>query len=123
VLDFGRIRGNIQAQEAVREETLARFSSSVLTALEDVENAMVAFAQEQERRSALGEAADAAEQAAALSRDQYRSGLVDFDTVLVAQRSLITLQDQLTASEGNVTSNLIRLYKALGGGWTVDDKA
>ena len=123
VLDFGRIRGNIQAQEAVREETLARFSSSVLTALEDVENAMVAFAQEQERRSALGEAADAAEQAAALSRYQYRSGLVDFNTVLVAQRSLITLQDQLTASEGNVTSNLIRLYKALGGGWTVEDKA
>jgi NodT family efflux transporter outer membrane factor (OMF) lipoprotein len=118
VLDFGRIKGNVEAQEAIREESLAIFKSAVLAALEEVENAMVAFVQEQERRSALGEAAGAAERAAALSRDQYRSGLVDFDTVLVAQRSLITLQDQLTASEGNVTSNLIRLYKALGGGWT-----
>jgi len=72
---------------------------------------------EQERRSALSEATAAAERAALLSRNQYASGLVDFETVLVAQRSLFSLQDQLASSEGEVTSNLIRLYKALGGGW------
>ena len=118
VFDFGRISGNIEARDAVREQAAARYHSAVLTALEDVENALIAFAQEQERRTALTEATAAAERAALLSRDQYTSGLVDFETVLVAQRSLYTLQDQLAASEAEVTADLIRLYKALGGGWT-----
>ena len=118
VFDFGRISGNIEAQDAVREQAAARYQSVVLTAFEDVENALVAFAEEQERRSALAEAVAAAERAALLSRDQYTSGLVDFETVLVAQRSLYSLQDQLASSEAEVTADLIRLYKALGGGWT-----
>jgi NodT family efflux transporter outer membrane factor (OMF) lipoprotein len=118
VFDFGRISGTIEAQDAVREQAAARYQSVVLTALEDVENAIVAFAHEQERRTALTEATAAAERAALLSRDQYTSGLVDFETVLVAQRSLYSLQDQLAASDAEVTADLIRLYKALGGGWT-----
>jgi NodT family efflux transporter outer membrane factor (OMF) lipoprotein len=117
ILDFGRIRAQIDAQDALREQALARFRSALLVALEEVENALVDYARVQERRLALAEAAGAAQRAAALSRTQYESGLVDFEAVLVAERSLFSLQDQLAASEGEVASNLIRLYKALGGGW------
>ena len=59
----------------------------------------------------------AAQKAVLLAQDQYAAGLVDFNNVLVAQRALLNLQDELARSEGTVTSNLVRLYKALGGGW------
>lgn len=78
----------------------------------------MAYAQEQQRRQALTEAMHAAQRAVNLARAAYTSGLSDFLNVLEAERSLLSLQDQLAQSEGQVTSNLIRLYKALGGGWT-----
>jgi NodT family efflux transporter outer membrane factor (OMF) lipoprotein len=118
VLDAGAIAGGIEAQDAARAAALADYQSAVLVALEDVENALVAYAQEQERRQALADAAAAADRAAALASFQYGAGLVDFQVVLDAQRSLFVLQDQLAESRGEVTANLIRLYKALGGGWT-----
>jgi outer membrane protein TolC len=65
----------------------------------------------------LKAAAAAAQRAVLLAQDQYAAGLVDFNNVLIAQRSLLSLQDELARSEGTVTSNLVRLYKALGGGW------
>jgi NodT family efflux transporter outer membrane factor (OMF) lipoprotein len=114
----GQIVGAIQAQDAVREQALAQYQATVLAALGEVENALVAYAQEQDRRQALADGAAAAERALSLAQDQYGSGLIDFQVVLDAQRSLYLLQDQLAASEGQVTSNLIRLYKAIGGGWT-----
>jgi NodT family efflux transporter outer membrane factor (OMF) lipoprotein len=114
----GQVIARIQEQYAVRDQTLAFYQSTVLTALSDVENALVAYAQEQERRKALADGAAAAERALALAQDQYGSGLIDFQVVLDAQRSLYVLQDQLAESEGLVTSNLVRLYKALGGGWS-----
>ncbi len=52
-----------------------------------------------------------------LAQEQYKAGLVDFSNVLIAQRSLLTLQDELAITEGAVTGNFVRLYKALGGGW------
>ena len=118
LFDFGRIRRNIEVQTALQEEALGLYESTVLTALEDVENALVAYANEQTRRLSLVEAAKAGQTAFELARDQYSSGLVDFPTVLDMQRSLLTVQDELAASDGQVTSDLIRLYKALGGGWT-----
>ena len=117
LFDFGRIRKNIEVQTALQEEALGLYESTVLTALEDVENALVAYANEQTRRQSLTEAAKAGRTAFELARDQYSSGLVDFPTVLDMQRSLLTVQDELAASDGQVTSDLIRLYKALGGGW------
>lgn len=118
LFDFGRIRKNIEVQTALQEEALGLYESTVLTALEDVENALVAYANEQMRGRSLAEAAQAGQSAFELARDQYSSGLVDFQTVLDMQRSLLTVQDQLAASDGEVTSDLIRLYKALGGGWS-----
>ncbi len=117
VLDFGRVRATIEAQEAVRDGALAEFQQTLLLALEEVEDALVAYAQEEDRRDALAAAAEAAGRAAKLSRDQYASGLVDFEAVLAAERALFSSQDQLAVSEGAFAGNLVRLYKALGGGW------
>jgi outer membrane protein TolC len=114
----GAIRQNIEVQDALQEQALRQYETTVLTALEEVENALVAYGEEQNRRQALSEATDAAQLAAELARNQYASGLIDFQSVLDAERSLRTFQDQLVQSRGQVTSNLISLYKALGGGWT-----
>jgi NodT family efflux transporter outer membrane factor (OMF) lipoprotein len=114
----GQVIASIEAQDALRDQLLATYQSTVLSALNEVENALVAYAQEQDRRKALAEGASAAARALVLAQDQYGSGLIDFQVVLDAQRSLYLLQDQLAESEGQVTSNLVRLYKALGGGWT-----
>jgi outer membrane protein TolC len=85
--------------------------------LEEVENALTTYAEEQVRRSHLKKAVAAARRAADLARDRYAAGLVDFSHVLDAQRSLLSFQGALARSEGTVTTNLISLYKALGGGW------
>lgn len=118
VFDAGRLRANVRIESALQEQALLAYESAVRVALEDTENALVAFGQEQIRRSALQAGTAAAERAAVLARQQYESGLLDFQSVLDAQRTLLSLQDQLAASDGAVTSNLIALYKALGGGWT-----
>jgi NodT family efflux transporter outer membrane factor (OMF) lipoprotein len=118
IVDAGRVRQNIAVQAALTEQAQLAYESEILSALEEVENALVAFAEEHARRAALVEATDAARRAASLADDQYRSGLVDFQRVLDAQRSLLAFEDQLAVSGATVTSNLVRLYKALGGGWT-----
>jgi outer membrane protein TolC len=85
----------------------------------------VAYAEEQQRRQSLSEATQAAQKAVELAQHKYQAGLTDFSNVLDAERSLLSFQDQLAQSDGTVTSNLVRLYKALGGGWTSlapDDK-
>jgi len=115
--DAGSIRANIAAQGALAAQALETYRAAVLTALRKVEDAMIAYARKQERRRALIEAAGAAERAVGLARDRYRSGLIDFQVVLDSQRSLLSLQDSLAVSKGAVTSGLVRLYKALGGGW------
>lgn len=118
VFDAGAIRSNIEVQSALQEQALIRYEAAVLAALEEVENALVAYAKEQRRRDSLSQATQAAQRAVDLAQNQYSSGLIDFSNVLVVQRSLLLLQDQLAVSESAVTSNLITLYKALGGGWT-----
>ncbi|MBN1509125.1 MAG: efflux transporter outer membrane subunit [Sedimentisphaerales bacterium] len=112
------IRPNIEVQSALQEQALLQYEAAVLNALEEVENALVAYAQEQRRRENLREATKAAQAAAELAQYKYQAGLTDFSNVLDAERSLLSFQDQLQQSDGTVTSNLIRLYKALGGGWT-----
>lgn len=113
----GAIRQNIELQNALQEQALNQYEATILSALEEVENALIAFAEEKERRETLTEATRAARQAAELAQDQYASGLIDFQTVLDSQRSVLTFQDQLEQSKGQVTAYLISLYKALGGGW------
>jgi NodT family efflux transporter outer membrane factor (OMF) lipoprotein len=112
-----RIRENINAQDALLDQQVTAYESTVLTALEDVETALIAFGQEQVRRKSLAEAAAAGELEVTVSTDLYTAGLKDFLDVLDAQRSLLTLQNQLAQSDAAITADLIRLYKALGGGW------
>lgn len=119
VFDAGAIRRNIEVQSALQEQALIRYEAAILNALEEVENALAAYAEEHFRRRSLAEAVDAAQRAADLARDQYVSGLVDFQVVLDAERTLLSLQDQLAASDAEIAANLIRLYKAAGGGWAV----
>jgi NodT family efflux transporter outer membrane factor (OMF) lipoprotein len=118
IFDAGRIRQNIEVQNALQEQSLIQYEAAILSALEEVENALVAFAQEESRRQSLSEAEQAAQRAADLAQSQYESGLVDFQVVLDAQRSLLSVQDNLAVSTAEAASDLIRLYKALGGGWT-----
>jgi NodT family efflux transporter outer membrane factor (OMF) lipoprotein len=118
LFDGGRIRRNIEVQTALQEQALISYESAVLGALRDVEDALIAYAEQQNRRTSLSAAVEAAQSAAQLAQNQYQAGLIDFQSVLDTQRSLLSLEDQLSQSEAAVTSNLARLYKALGGGWT-----
>jgi NodT family efflux transporter outer membrane factor (OMF) lipoprotein len=118
IFKAGAIRQNIEAQSALQEQYLIAYEVAVLSALEEVENALVAYAEEQYRRDDLRKAMEAAKKAVDMAQHKYQAGLTDFSNVLDAQRSLLSFEDQLAQSDGAVTSNLVRLYKALGGGWT-----
>jgi NodT family efflux transporter outer membrane factor (OMF) lipoprotein len=118
VFDAGAIRKNIEIQSALQEQSLIAYESAVLAALEEAENAILAYAQEQRRRQSLAEATRSAQAAAELAEIKYRTGLIDFTTVLEAERSLLGFRDQLAQSDGAIITNLVKLYKALGGGWT-----
>jgi len=107
----------VAAQSARQEQAMIDYQAALLTAQEEIENAILAFAKEQLRRDSLVKATAAARNADRIARDQYQAGLVDFSNVLDAQRSLLSFEDQLAQSRGAVSANLVRLYKALGGGW------
>jgi NodT family efflux transporter outer membrane factor (OMF) lipoprotein len=113
----GRIKSNIKVEEARTEEALKFYERAILLAIEEIEGAVNRYEQEQDRRDALRRAVTAAQRSVELSVELYRQGLVDFQNVLDAQRTLLSFQDQLAESEGFVAANLVALYKALGGGW------
>ena len=113
----GRIKANIEVQKERTQAQLHAYEQGILLAIEDVEGSINRYTQEQDRRDALKRAVTAAERTVTLSLDLYRQGLVDFQNVLDAQRSLFNFQDQLAESEGFVAVNVVALYKSLGGGW------
>jgi NodT family efflux transporter outer membrane factor (OMF) lipoprotein len=118
IFDGGRLRQQVEIQRAVQERAQIGYESVVLTALEEVENALVGFGNSGARRAALAEALTAARNAALLARYRYTAGLVNFQTVLDTERTVLTIEDSLAATEADGVSALIQLYKALGGGWT-----
>ena len=115
----GRIRANIALQKAAVEETVALYRQTILIALRDVETALVAFSKDQERRAALIEAVAATRQAVELSMQLYSAGRTDFLNVLTAQRAQFDAEDALSQSQTAIATDLVALYKALGGGWDV----
>jgi outer membrane protein TolC len=121
VFDAGRVRANIRAQTALRDQVFLAYEQVILGSLEDVENALVAYAKEQERRRSLEQAVGANQKAVGLAGQLYAKGLGNYLSLLDAQRALYQAQDDLVQSERSVTVNLIALYKALGGGWETDD--
>jgi len=114
IFDAGRIRQQIEIQGAAQEQAVISYESTVLTALEEVENALVALEQDRQRQVALATAVEASRNAALLSRQQYAAGLADFQTVLDTQRSVLAAEEALSATQANRTTDLIQLYKALG---------
>lgn len=122
ILSFPIFKGGalvqaVEVEKALTDQALATYRSTVLRALEEVENSLKAYAEEKRRQEALTAAEISARRASELANQKYASGLVDFGSVLEAQRSHLAFQDELVQSRGAVISNLIRLYKALGGGW------
>ncbi len=120
VFDGLRNLNRIAAQQAAAQQACVAYEQALLTALQDVESSAVAYAREQVRQEALIRATRAGEQAAQLAETRYEDGLTDFQNVLIAQRSLVNLQNALAQSRGQVAVNLVALYKALGGGWSSD---
>ncbi|EFK08199.1 efflux transporter, outer membrane factor lipoprotein, NodT family [delta proteobacterium NaphS2] len=116
----GKTRSNITFHKEIARQELLKYRDTVLKAMEEVRNAIVAHAQEKLRRNRLREAVEATREAVDLVIVQYETGLTNFNNVLDTQRSLFEQQDQLVVSEGDVVFNLIRLYKALGGGWALE---
>ena len=117
IFNGGRVRNRIRVADAVTEQAYLQYEQTVLLALEEMESALTAYTQEIDRRAALERSVTAAEQSVELVTVLYRTGLTDFQNVLDSERSLFVQQDELAESEGRVVKNLIRLYKALGGGW------
>jgi outer membrane protein, multidrug efflux system len=117
IFDAGRIRANIAVQDARTEQQLTMYEQTVLTALEEVENALVASSREQRRRVQLADAVTTNQQEVALAVDLYGVGLGTFLNVLDSQRALLASQCDLAQSEATIATNMVALYKALGGGW------
>jgi outer membrane protein TolC len=117
IFDGGAIRGRIESARGAADEALATYRKTVLTALGDVETAMAALANTREREVSLSLAVDQSRAALLYAQSQYRAGLVDFQTLLDAERTLLTSQDGLATARGDRATALVQLYKALGGGW------
>lgn len=117
LFDGGRLRSQLRSQQAATEGALATYRQSVLTALEDVENALVQLQSARQRQEQFAIAFDAANNSAILARIQYRSGLTDFQTLLDQERSLLSARDGMASSRGDEAQSLVQLYRALGGGW------
>ena len=117
VFDGGAARAQVRVQEAALAQARVAYEASVLTALKDVEDALVALRGDRERLVRLQAAADAASNAALLAQQRYSSGLIDFQSVLETQRTLLSTQDSVATTMASVSADHVRLYKALGGGW------
>ncbi len=122
IFDANAVHRNIDVQTSRQKQALIHYHIIVLKALEEVENALNSFVKEQDRHKALVSAAKAAGSAVLIAKDRFAAGLIDFSSVIDAQRSLFVFQDELDQSTGAVTTDLIRLYKALGGGWVSEYK-
>lgn len=117
LFDGGAARSQVQAQEAGLEQARVAYEAVVLTALKEVEDALVALQGDRTRLLHLQSAATAAGNAALLAQNRYSSGLIDFQTVLQTQRSLLSTQDSVASTGADISADHVRLYKALGGGW------
>jgi NodT family efflux transporter outer membrane factor (OMF) lipoprotein len=118
LIDGGATNAHTRAQHAAWQQAHQGYKAAVLTTLQEVEDQLAALQGDRERMQRLAAAADAATQAAALARQRYDSGLADFQTVLETQRNRLTTQDGVATAQAAVSATQVRLFRALGGGWT-----
>lgn len=119
IFDGGRVRGQIEASEAIADGSLAAWRQSILVALEEVESAAVDLETSGTRVTALAEASEGAQNAALLARSQYQAGLIDFQTLLVAESQLLSTRTAEIGAQGARAQAFIGLARAMGGGWSV----
>lgn len=117
IFNAGQLRARVTGQRASADAAFATYRSTVLVAIEEVDDAYVAVASAAKREAALAQADEAARNATIYARSQYRAGLIDFQTLLEAERSLLTSQDSRATARGDRARATVQLYRALGGGW------
>jgi multidrug efflux system outer membrane protein len=122
LLDYNQLRSQVRVTNAQQQEALYAYRQTVLQSFSDVEDALVAYAEDQVRSRALNDETVANQRAVDLSKQLYQRGLGDFLNVLTAERNLYTAQNDLSVSQSNVATDLVQLYKALGGGWDEKDE-
>ena len=120
VFNYGRLQNNIRFQDARFQELLIDYQKLVLTAQAEVDTAIVAYLRSHTQAMYLGESVQAAERSVELSMIQYREGSIDFNQVLTTLTQQAEQQDALTATNGTIATNLVDMYKVLGGGWQID---
>ncbi len=119
----GALKAQVDARDAALAAAGSVYQGTVLGALKDVEDSLVALKSAQERRATLQRAAEAADNASLIARQRYGSGLIDFQTVLDTLRTQLNVQDNLAAARTDVATAQVGLVKALGGGWNPEDIA
>lgn len=117
ILNYGRIRNNVRAEDAKFQQALFSYQEVVLRANEEVENGMVNFLREQDRIRALEKSTHSAGRSVEIAMRQYENGMIFYQPLLDSERALVHQQDQLAESRGLVGIHLVGIYKALGGGW------
>jgi NodT family efflux transporter outer membrane factor (OMF) lipoprotein len=119
LFNYGRIVNNVRLQDARFQELLINYQNVVLTAQREVEDGLAAYLRSQERAQFVAKSAEAAKASLALAIKQYEGGVTDFTTVLTSQQALLSEQDNLVITLGDVSSGLVQVYRALGGGWEI----
>lgn len=117
IFDGGRAASQVRSQRAAADAAFAAYKQTVLTALEDVENAMAQLASARTRKAEFATALDASGNAAILARSQYQAGLIDFQTLLTSESTLLNARNSLASAQSDEVLAVARLYNALGGGW------
>jgi NodT family efflux transporter outer membrane factor (OMF) lipoprotein len=123
IFNAGRLKSQVEVQDAIREQAQVAYEQAVLTALEEVENALVALSRNRERGEALVRASEAARAAAQLAKQRYGVGVIDFQSVIDTERTVLSVEDGLASARADGVLALIRLYKALGGGWSQESES
>ena len=123
VFDGGGLAAQVRVQEAALDQARISYESVVLSALKEVEDALVSLRTSRERLATLRRAAEAAQNASSLARYRYNSGLIDFQSVLQTQVTLLQVQDSVANVQAAVGIAHVQLYKALGGGWQPESAA
>jgi NodT family efflux transporter outer membrane factor (OMF) lipoprotein len=121
ILNYGRLKSNVRFQDALFQQLLVDYQDTILQAQGDVENSIVAYLKSHEQLASYKLAADASKRSVDVSTAQYQNGLVDFNTVISTLNADAQQQDLLASTQGSVATNLVQVYRALGGGWEIRD--
>lgn len=119
VLNYGRLRANVAAQDALFQQRVAQYQQTVLEAQREAEDAIASFLRYQEQAASLAKSADAALESSDLVQQLYKGGQTDFGRVFVAELALVNQQDAKAVAEGQIAQGLVDIYRSLGGGWQI----